>query len=136
MSAALKLANEQAKLPVKVLYVNTPDLPMAAWCVPLMVQVAPICAHLVQPDGASDAAKALLLPSANAAMINALRFMVCLQCFLSIRATDLPLSHAGHFCERLTFSVRACGWYPCIPLYATIDKNDKLCAAGCLCLNF
>ncbi|HEX5126172.1 MAG TPA: hypothetical protein VFW00_05490 [Rhodocyclaceae bacterium] len=61
LGAPGKLASEQVKLPVLVTFgANTPDLPMVVSCVPLMVQVPPGCAHLVQPDGASAAAKAPL----------------------------------------------------------------------------
>ena len=76
LGAPGKLASVQAKLPVNVLYAKTSDLPIAAWCVPLIVQVAPICAHLVQPEGASAAANALDEPSAIAAAITVLRSIV------------------------------------------------------------
>jgi hypothetical protein len=68
LGASGNVAVEQTKLPVNVcVAAKTPDLPMVAWCVPLIVQVAPGVAHLVQPDGASAAAKALEVPSAIAA---------------------------------------------------------------------
>jgi hypothetical protein len=61
LGAPGKLANEHVKLPVLVtLGANTPALPMVVTCVPLIVQVAPGWAHLVQPEGASEAAKTLL----------------------------------------------------------------------------
>ncbi|HEX5125585.1 MAG TPA: hypothetical protein VFW00_02485 [Rhodocyclaceae bacterium] len=50
----------QLKFPVRVTKgANTPDLPKVVSWVPLMVQVPPGCAHFVQPEGASAAAKAL-----------------------------------------------------------------------------
>jgi hypothetical protein len=42
LGAPEKFDSVQAKLPVKVLYANTPAAPMAAWCVPLMLQVPPV----------------------------------------------------------------------------------------------
>jgi hypothetical protein len=49
-----------------------------------MVQVAPIWAHLVQPVGASAAAKALDVPSASAAAIIVLRSIFGLLTSMSI----------------------------------------------------
>jgi len=65
LGAPGKFVSAQAKLPVKVWYANTPARPIAAWCVPLMVQVAPGWAHLVQPDGASAACARPVKPVAR-----------------------------------------------------------------------
>ena len=72
LGAPGKLASEHAKLPVRVtLGANTPLLPSVVSCVPVIVHVAPGWAHLVQPEGASAAAKTLLdSASANAPKIN------------------------------------------------------------------